>query len=109
MIRVTLENITAFDLPLDSTEKIVKRGDSKRILKKLEKRYGQKSHFVCRKHDNVFLFYANVAHSYIPDEVKKIWIKKYETYVRSSIEYKFWIAYTKLYVLYENFVRKLKG
>ena len=106
MIRVTLENILAFDLPLNSTEKIVKKGDSKRILKKLEKRYGLKSHYECRKVGNVYLFNANAANYYVPYEVKKIWIKKYETYVRSSIEYKFWIVYTKLY---ENFVRKLKG
>lgn len=108
MIRVTLENITAFDLPLDSTEKIVKRGDSKRILKKLEKRYGLKSHWVCRKDNGIYLLYANAAYFYIPDKLKEIWIKNYETYVRSSIQYKFWIACTKLYVWRENFVRKLK-
>ena len=37
MIRVSLENIKDFGLPLDTTEKITKRGESGRILKKLEK------------------------------------------------------------------------
>lgn len=37
MIKVSLENIQDFNLPLDTTEKIAKRGEAKRILKKLEK------------------------------------------------------------------------
>lgn len=58
MIKVSLENIQDFDLPLDTTEKIVKRGESKRILKRLEKKYHLKSHQECRKFHGTYILYA---------------------------------------------------
>ena len=39
MIKVSLENIQDFGLPVDNTSEIVKRGNSKRILKKLVMKY----------------------------------------------------------------------
>ena len=67
MIKVSLANIRDFGLPLDNTSKIVKRGNSKRILKKLEKKYGLKSHVVCRKMFGTYEFYCNVANNYVPN------------------------------------------
>lgn len=95
MIKVSLENIQGFNLPLDTTEKIAKRGKSKRILKKLEKKYHLKSHHVCRKFHGTYILYANVAYFYVLKEEKEKWIHNYEIYIRSSVVYKFWIAFYK--------------
>ena len=97
MIKVSLENIQDFDLPLDTTEKIVKRGKSKRILKRLEKKYHLKSHQECRKFHGTYILYANVANFYVPKEQKELWIQNYEIYIRSSLVYKVWIAFYKLF------------
>lgn len=97
MVLVFLENIQDFDLPLDTTEKIVKRGKSKRILKGLEKKYRLKSHHVCRKMFDTYELYANAANSYVPEEDKKLWIVNYEIYVRSSAYYKFLVYYFKFF------------
>lgn len=96
MIKVSLENIQTFDLPLDTTEKITKRGESKRILKELEKKYGLKSHYECRKNQGKYMLYANPSNYYVLKEDKEAWIKNYEIYVRSSVEYRFWVAVHKL-------------
>ena len=57
MIRVSLKNIQDFNFPLDKTNAIIKRGDYKKKLKGLEKKYGLKSHLVCRKNiDTYYLF-----------------------------------------------------
>lgn len=97
MIKVSLENIQDFDLPLDTTEKIVKRGESKRILKRLEKKYHLKSHQECRKFDGTYILYTNVSNFYVPKEEKELWIQNYEIYIRSSLVYKVWIAFYKLF------------
>ncbi len=96
MIKVSIENIQDFNLPLDTTEKIAKRGEEERVLKKLEKKYHLKSHQVCRKLDGTYMLYANAANLYVPKEEKKVWVHNYEIYVRSSIVYKVWIAFYKL-------------
>ena len=96
MIKVSLENIQDFNLPLDTTEKIANRGKAKRILKKLEKKYHLKSHQECRKFHGTYMLYANAANFYVPKEEKEVWIHNYEIYIRSSIVYKVWIAFYKL-------------
>ena len=96
MIKVSLENIQDFGLRVDNTSEIVKRGNSKGILKKLEKKYGLKSHFVCKKMFGTYEFYCNVANNYVPKETKEQWIQNYRIYVASSLKYKFWIVFYKL-------------
>lgn len=101
MIKVTLGNIRDFDLPLDTNEKVMERGESKKILKRLEKQYSLKSHYVCRMMDNdddgyTYELYANAANTYVPIEEKRKWVVNYEIYVRSSIVYKFWIICYKI-------------
>lgn len=95
MIKVSLKSIQDFDLPLDTTEKIAKRGESKRILKRLEKRYHLKTHYECRKHHGTYILYADAANNYVSKEEKEIWINSYEIYIRSSIVYKVYIAFYK--------------
>ena len=92
MIRILMENIQAFGLPLDTTEKITKMGESKRILKRLEKKYGVHSWAACRKWNGKYMFFCNAAYAYIPEEVIEYWIKEYENYVRASLKYKMLIA-----------------
>ena len=92
MIKVLMENIQAFGLPLDTTEKITRMGESKRILQELEKKYGVKSWAACRKFDGEYVFFLNIAYAYIPEEVRKHWIGEYENYVRASLQYKALIA-----------------
>ncbi len=96
MIKVSLANIRDFELPLDNTSKIVKRGNSKRILKELEKKYGLKSHIVCRKMFGTYEFYFNALNNYVPKETKEQWIQNYRIYVASSFNYKVWIVFYKL-------------
>ena len=96
MIRVSLDNIKDFGLPLDTTEKITKRGESGRILKKLEKKYNVKSSCECSMGNRTYMFYEDVSNNYIPCETRKMWIDNYEIYVRSSVQYKFWIVMHKL-------------
>lgn len=103
MIRVSLGNIQDFGLPLDTTEKIIKRGESGRILRKLEKQYNVKSTYECRKGNQTYMFYEDVSNNYIPHKVRKMWIDNYEIYVRSSIQYKFWILTYKV----QNFLKSV--
>lgn len=97
MIIVTLRNIEQLELPLNNTSKIVKRGNSGKILKSLQKKYGLKSHLICSKSKSFgYNIYANAAYHYIPEETKKTWVTNYEIYVRSSFVYKFWIFFNKI-------------
>lgn len=83
MIKVSLGNINDFELPLDNFHKITRKGNSKRVLKRLEKKYGLKSHFVCRKMFGTYELYANSANFYVPEEIKEKWIENYKIYVAS--------------------------
>ena len=96
MIRVTLENINDFNLPLCTYEKVTKRGDAKRVLKKLEKKYNLKTNYVCVRYYSTFILYANVSYKYVPKEEKNKWISNFEIYIRSSFIYKFWIWFYRL-------------
>lgn len=96
MIKVSLENIYDFNLPLDTTKKISKRGESKRILKRLENKYHLKFHFVCRKIFETYELFDNAAYFYIPEKDKEACIENYKIYVSSSATYKFWIIFYKL-------------
>jgi len=96
MIKVDLQRISDFDLPLDTMESVVKRGESKRILKRLEKEYNLKSYYVCAKISDIYELYANVTYYYVPKYEKESWIENYEIFIRSSIVYKYWILFYKL-------------
>lgn len=102
MIKVTLKNIKDFDLPLDSTDKILERGTSKQVLKQLEKKYGKKSNYMCSKIYDTYEMFANAVHYYIPIEDRKKWITNYEVYIRSSFQYKFWILVYKFITAFED-------
>ena len=93
MIKVSLENIQDLDLPLDTAEKIIKRGDEKKKIKGLEKRYNAKSHLVFRKCFDTYLIYANGIYANIPEHTKKYWLDTYRDYVASSFQYKMWIFF----------------
>lgn len=96
MIKVTLKNIEDFDLTLDNTDKILARGTSKEVLKRLEKKYGKKSNHMCSKIFDTYEMFANKEYYYISIEDKYKWITNYEVYIRSSFQYKFWIVVYKL-------------
>ena len=46
--------------------------------------------------NRTYMFYEDVSNNYIPRETRKMWIDNYEIYVRSSVQYKFWIVMHKL-------------
>lgn len=102
MIKVSMENIRSFNLPLNTTAKITRMGESKRIVEELEDKYKIKAWVACRKWDGEYVFYRNVAYFYIPREEKEKLIKHYENYVRASWQYKFWIFLHKV----SRFMRK---
>ena len=102
MIIVTLRNIEELGLPLDNTSKILERGTSGKVLKNLEKKYGQKTYHMCYKFPIYgYHIYANAAYAYIPKEDKQKWVTNYEIYVRSSFVYKFWIWFYKIEKYFE--------
>lgn len=93
MIKVTLKNIEDFDLPLDSTSKVLARGTSKEVLKRLEKIHKAKTHEICLKSSSSkYIIYEDPRYRNITPEDKHRWVTNYEVYVRSSFTYKFWIA-----------------
>ncbi len=93
MIKVTLKNIEAFDLPLDSASKVLARGTSKEVLKRLEKIHKAKTHEICLKSSSSkYIIYEDPRYRHITPEDKHRWLTNYEVYVRSSLAYKFWIA-----------------
>lgn len=93
MIKVTLKSIEDFDLPLDNTNKVLARGTSKEILKRLEKSHKAKTHEICSKSpSSEYAIYEDSRYNYITSEDKHRWLTNYEVYIRSSITYKFWIA-----------------
>lgn len=96
MIRVTLDNINDFNLPLYTYEKVTKRGDAKRVLKELEKKYNLKTKYECVRYYNTFTLYANASNNYVPEEDKDKWISNFEIYIKSSFVYKFWIWFYRL-------------
>lgn len=96
MVRVTLANIRDLELPVNSTDMIGKMGNSKRILKQLQKKYSLKSHLVCRKVHGEYILISNPANFYVPSEEKQKWIENYKVYVRASLSYKFWILLYKI-------------
>lgn len=99
MLKVLIENVIDLDLPLNTMKLVTKRGKSKHILTKLEAQYLLKSHHVCRKVNDKYILYANAAYSYVPNEVKALWVQNYNQYVRSSLEYKFYIILYKIHNL----------
>lgn len=102
MIKVTLKNIEAFELPLENFSKVLKRGTSKEVLERLEKKYGKKSCDICYKDpDFGYTIYANAVFNYIPEEDKNKWVTNYEVYVRSSFTYKFWIMLYRFITAFE--------
>lgn len=93
MIKVTLKNIEDFDLPLDNTDKVLERGTSKEVLKRLEKSHKAKTHEICSKSSSSkYVIYEDPRYKHIAPEDKHRWLTNYEVYVRSSFTYKFWIA-----------------
>ncbi len=93
MIKVTLKNIENFGLPLDNTDKVLARGTSKEVLKRLEKNHKAKTHEICSKSSSSgYVIYEDSRYNYITPEDKHRWLTNYEVYVRSSFTYKFWIA-----------------
>lgn len=94
MIKVGLDNILNLGFPLDTIEKVEKRGDEKRKLKGLEKQYQLKSDLVCKK---IYDEYYICSHQNVPTHIKKYWIETYRRYVASSIQYRFWIFYYKIF------------
>lgn len=93
MIKVTLKNIEDFDLPLNSTSKVLARGTSKEVLKRLEKIHKAKTHEICLKSSSSkYIIYEDPRYRNITPEDKHRWLTNYEVYVRSSFTYKFWIA-----------------
>lgn len=93
MIKITFKNIKDFDLPLNNTDKVLARGTSKEILKRLEKNHKAKTHEICSKtSSSEYVIYEDSRYNYITQEDKHRWLTNYEVYVRSSFTYKFWIA-----------------
>lgn len=88
MVRILVENIMDFATPDTGDEAKVGRRESRRILKELEKKYNLESCFVCRKTEGTYELYANKIYSHISDEDKKMWIKHYKAYVKSSRKYR---------------------
>lgn len=100
MIRITLQNIIDFGLPLDRYDKVMKKGKyntSREILENLEKKYGVKSYVVCQEGIKHYEIYDNAAYYYIPDEDKARWITNYEVYIRTSLRYRLFIAFHRLF------------
>jgi len=93
MLKVTLKNIENFGLPLDNTDKVLARGTSKEVLKRLEKSHKAKTHEICSKSlSSEYIIYEDSRYKNITPEDKHMWLTNYEVYVRSSFTYKFWIA-----------------
>lgn len=93
MIKITFKNIEDFDLPLDNTNKVLARGTSKEVLKRLEKSHKAKTHEICSKSpSSKYVIYEDPRYKHIAPEDKHRWLTNYEVYVRSSFTYKFWIA-----------------
>lgn len=94
MIKVTLQDILNFNLPLyDNTEVLPRRNyTSKEILKNLEKKYHIRTNDVCTRY-NEYCKFKIFQNPYISEDDKYRWITNYEVIVRSSLTYKFWIFY----------------
>lgn len=103
MIKVTLKNIMDFELPLDNHSKVIERGTSEEILRRLEKKHNVKTFRACSKGKNSeYEIYENEAFKYIPEQDKNMWLTNYEVYIRSSFKYKLWIAIYKLAIAFEE-------
>ena len=92
MVKVNLESIMIFDLPLNTREKVLKkdREELKRV-KAFQKKYCKQSNEVCAAWSPSSSHYGNVAYNYIPYEIRKQWVSDFENIVRSSFIYKVWI------------------
>lgn len=100
MIKFSLLNIIELNLPLDSYSAVCERGDSKKILLQLDKKY---KHTVdssiacsCERSSTgevAWDFYENPAFNYVDNKDKEIWIENYQIFIRSSIKYKLWIFF----------------
>ena len=75
MIKVTLKNIENFGLPLDNTDKVLARGTSKEVLKRLEKNHKAKTHEICSKSSSSgYVIYEDSRYNYITPEDKHRWL-----------------------------------
>ncbi len=76
MLKVTLKNIEDFDLPLDNTNKVLARGTSKEVLKRLEKSHKAKTHEICSKSlSSEYIIYEDSRYKNITPEDKHMWLK----------------------------------
>lgn len=99
MIKVRLQDIIMYGLPLDNFSKVMPRGCSKHVLKELEKKYSYKTNEVCEKYSipkSSIMIYENVIYHNISEEDKDMWVVNYEVFMRSSIVYKFWIWFYRI-------------
>lgn len=92
MIRVSLENILDLGLPVNTTEEVGKIGNSKKVLKGLERKYKLQSHKLFKKvNENYGMRIYEIdkeQYSNIPEIEKRWWLKNYKEYASASMLYK---------------------
>ena len=92
MVKVNLESIMIFDLPVNTREKVLQRDkEAFKRVKKFQKKYYKQSNEVCSAWSPSSPLYGNVAYNYIPYKIRKQWVSDFENIVRSSFIYKVWI------------------
>lgn len=101
MIRVSLENILDLGLPVNTTKEVGKIGNSKKVLKGLERKYKLQSHKLFRKANGKYgmRIYEIDKEQYsdIPEIEKRWWLKNYKEYVSASMIYKMVIIFNKIF------------